>query len=415
MQTWLIAVIVLCCIVAVCAIVIPLVIIYWPSSALTPTPLQCIIGSFELDSTTEGTRPSFGSVAKFTDSSLYVLDSGNFYTDGAVLYKYESDPSLILSSVSDTQFDTLVSNVSNAFVSGTPNCMDATGNLFVIGLPSSDYIGAANTYINKGLVVTISEGSLLTTLVVQPPAPNNNIGFGSGVQIKDSSTIYVGQSYYGDDRKTGVVYGVKKSSDGEWSNFYSTFIPENNSTFFGSSFAFSSETDTLVIGPDNIAIYDEEKLTQTIKSGEVGDSKAAYGSAMVLTENGLNLLISNSLANVGSVTFAGAVEVWTRSQLGSSFILDRTITSPNPESNGYFGKSLSLTEDRLFIGGTNNVFIYVGTTDWIYASAIQENQLNFAINVASKKRTNFEQLIICSPSPVIGNGSFSYYVGNCIV
>jgi hypothetical protein len=416
MEPWLIAVIVISIVLVLAAILIPVLILYLPSSTVVTPAQVCVIGDFNLNSTTEGTRINFGSVAKFTDSSLFILDSGSFSENqGAILYKYEANPTLNLDNVSETQFSTLVSNVSNAFVSYSKNSMNAEESLFAIGLPLADYINSSNTFTNKGLVITISDAGLGSTLEIQAPVANNFLGFGSGVLILDSNTICVGQSYYNDARTTAAVYVVKKENS-LWSNFYKVFEPENNSTFFGSSMT-KSNNNVLVIGPDNIAIYDDFVLTQTIKSAENSDSKAAYGASLALTEDSLTLLISNSLANFTSqIIFAGAVEIWTRSTIGSEFTLNQVLYSPNPVSNENFGQSISLTNDRLFIGAKNNLFVYVGSSNWLYTTNIQgpSNDSNFAINTEAKKRTDSEDLIICSPGPDTGNGSFLYFNANCI-
>lgn len=254
-----------------------------------------------------------------------------------------------------------------------------TDTHLVVGASGEDAAGISSS--GRVYIYSNTDGTFSSVQTYESPNPDNNGGFGRSVAITDGH-LAVGAS--GEDYSgffdAGRVYA--------YVNFNGVFGPPQtiqspnpeNYGYFGGSISAAGEHLAVGARGENTTFGDAGRVyvyrnsggssynlsPQTLESPNQ-QSLGNFGEFVSLTDNYLAVGAPNE--DVGGLTDSGRVYVYTKSGF-SSFGSVQTIQSPNSESSGRFGDSVSITDSYLAIGayaedggstGAGRAYVYTRT------------------------------------------------------
>jgi len=217
-----------------------------------------------------------------------------------------------------------------------------SGSTVAVGAPGETVGGYEDA--GRAYVFDATTGALTQTLT----SPNAQEGAWFGWSVAASGdTVVVGSPYekaegysgaghaYVFDATTGALVQVLTSPDAEFQGM------------FGYSAALSGNTVVVgdTEGPSTACVFDAltGALIYNVTSpnpqddGEFGNSVAANGSAVV---------VGAVSEDVGEISEAGSAYVFG----AATGALVQTLTSPNPEPDGWFGSSVAMSGDTVVVG-----------------------------------------------------------------
>lgn len=200
---------------------------------------------------------------------------------------------------------------------GTCLSLSSNGDTLVVGSPGDDLSGlsSGSAYVFQRSGTTWSEVQKLT-----PSTPQVLANFGHGATISyDSSKILVGAHGFQDSR--GKVFVFELSGLSSWNETQDILGPVSAQFVqFGMNLYISGDGTRFISGTGD-------------RDLDVGSGSTVSG----FSNSGLVFIYKDDAGN---------------------FILEETLSSPQPEDFGYFGKSVSINEtgDKIVIGaeGENN-------------------------------------------------------------
>jgi hypothetical protein len=257
--------------------------------------------------------------------------------------------------------------------SGFGYSIGAWNGLLVVGAPGEIVDGlnaAGSVYIFEA-----KTGSLVRTLV--SPNPQQDGSFGVSIAVADG-LIVVGQTPSAGSEKplVGRVYVFNAESG----SLVASLVSPNAGTdgTFGDSIGLANgllvvgawgENVSEVTGAGRVYIFNErtDSLVQTLTSPNP-ESYGGFGSAVGVGDGRLAV---DALGEEALPAYEGPVYLFST----LTWSLIGTLASPNPENYGYFGSSLSLAGDHLFVGAGDETVDGIARAGRVYVYSANSGSL----------------------------------------
>ena len=242
-------------------------------------------------------------------------------------------------------------NLINTFQSTDPGEADKFGYRFDVrdGLLVAYESATIDRERDVGKVYVFkSDGTLQYTL--QPQEAYAASGFGMSVAIGEEILLIAEKGVEMTPPTSGQVHIY--NHDGE---FISTILPPNPITmgYFGRTLEvgegrilisqYGDPERNLSQGPGYVYVYDiDGTYLMTIESPEP-EERASFGESISISED--YIVVGEKRATVNGVTWAGKVHIFNTE---GTYI--RTILSPNPDLNAWFGINVAISGDIIVVG-----------------------------------------------------------------
>jgi len=294
-------------------------------------------------------------------------DTGSYTNNGqAYVFRFNGSnwvEETILTASDKANYDNFGSSIS----------ISDDGNVVVIGTPSKTVSGF--TYAGKVYVYRYLGGSWIEEAILVCPTPQDDEEYGRRVKISgDGNTIAITALYssVGANSEVGRVF-IYRYSGGSWLQEAEINMPNpNDYAYFGDSLDLTYDGNILVISATNA------NVGNLIESGKVyvykftspnwnlqaelvpsdGDNYDTFGFSLDITDDGSTLVISNTTADIGSLSNAGKIYVFK--YINNNWIEDKIIFPVDVENNSYFGQQVAITNDANHIIVTSNSMTYNG-------------------------------------------------------
>ena len=234
--------------------------------------------------------------------------------------------------------------------------------IYTVTLSATNGLGTGNKTVQKGIAVTALADE--TAILNASSDSAANARFGASVAISsDGNTAFVGSEYTTlGSTPAGKAYVFKKNA-GAWSR--SAVLLASNaaaSDAFGRAIALSRDGTTAAIAADNanigavtwagqVYIFTNNGGTwsqSAILNASDYESSGHFGKSLSLSDDGNTLFIGSYMATVGGDDSAGKTYIFQRS--GGVWSGKQTLVASNPETGANFGTSVSFKGDTAVIG-----------------------------------------------------------------
>lgn len=187
---------------------------------------------------------------------------------------------------------------------------------------------------------------LLYTILPSNPLRGNYFGVSNAIgediiliydNSKDLTPINVGKVYLYDHK--GEPIKTLYAPDPKVSGYFGNNMEIGESQFYVAQFGFQGTP----VGPGYVYVYDHEGvLLNTLEAPEPEDL-AMFGTA--ISVSGDKIVIREQEANVDGFDNAGKVHIYNTE---GTYL--RTLLSPNPDTDAYFGFDLAILGDIIVVG-----------------------------------------------------------------
>ncbi len=298
------------------------------------------------------------------------------------------------------------------FLSPTPVANERFGSSLAFGNDTL-FIGAEGFETNKGIVYQVNyEDIIEATAYYNPNGSLNNVIVVSSTTGIEPGMVVRGTGFDGNQIVGSVVNSTKlilnqapvSTPDGllefittSW-GYDDNIInsPAGATGNFGNLISVSLETNRLLISAPNttsagkVYVYDLAESTSPVQT--LTGTDLYFGQSVAISQSGKYIAVSSILADDSKLD-QGKVYVYEYniSQYGSfvngTFVAGtpvQTLTSPRPETAGYFGKKLS------FINDYETLVVYSENADSTSAVTFDNSTTTFDANVTEFKATTVD-------------------------
>jgi hypothetical protein len=315
----------------------------------------------------------FGYSAALSNDGTYAVvgaygeDSGGNEAGAAYVF--------IRSGTTWTQQQKLVSTDIQAYdyLSGwSPGdglAINSDGDTIIVGARGRlDYngnnLGAAYVFTRSGTTWTQQQKLLPSDASTLPQYGHTN--YGCAVDItNDGDTVIVGANFVGVDKGAAYVYTRSGTTWTEQQKIQSSDVGTGNSVYaheFGRSVAIDGDGNTAIVGSfgiDTLAtdagaayVFTRSGTTwteqQKIQASD-GNTDDRFGMSVDISSDGDTVVVGAPAREVGSLTYAGASYVFTRS--GTTWTQQKKLTTSDAASDDMFGSNMKISRDGNYIIG----------------------------------------------------------------